>query len=188
MSFRAKRRTCALCRRCLSASSLHGSFALLRMTRRFLAFTLNPVHKIIRFRPLCVILIRRRVKNRSVAVENEYRRNRQLPAFIAIGEGKIDERTAIDGFLQRWHAISQPKLPRDFVPSIGEQRESQLVLIVHEKRLLHSLRRNGNERRSRLLNLRQNEIHRLHLADAKRTPASADKAEHESSVGEQVRR
>ena len=53
-----------------------------------------------RLRPFRVILIRRCVKNGAVAIENVGRRNRQLPAVVAIGERQVDERAAVDGFLR----------------------------------------------------------------------------------------
>ena len=62
------------------------------------------------------------------------------------------------------------------------------MLIVHKERLLHGLRGKGNERRSRLLKLRQDEIHGFHLPDAEWTPSSADEAKHKPAFGEQIGR
>ena len=86
------------------------------------------------------------------------------------------------------NSIGQSKLPRDFVACIGEQRKAQLVLVVHEERLLHRLRRDSDERRSSLLDLRQDEVHSFHLSYTKRTPASANETHHKLSLGEQVGR
>ena len=52
--------------------------------------------------------------------------------------------------------------------------------------IAYGLRRNRRERRACLLDLRQDEIHRLHLANAKRAPAPTNEAEHEASFGEQI--
>src|SRR5580704_7059507 len=130
-----------------------------------------------RFRPLRVVLVRRRIEHRAVVIEDISCRNRQLPALISVGERQIDERPPVHNFLRRWDTISQPKFLCELIPGIREQRKAQLVLIVHKERLLHGLRGNGDERCSRLLNLRQNEIHGFHLPHAKRAPAPADEAE-----------
>ena len=62
------------------------------------------------------------------------------------------------------------------------------MLIVHEERLLHRLWRNSDESRPGLMNLRQDEIHGLHLPHTKRTPSPADEADYQASFRQQVRR
>ena len=60
------------------------------------------------------------------------------------------------------------------------------MLIVHEERLLHGLRRDGDEGRSGLLDLRQGQIHGFHLSDAERAPAPADEVDDEAAIRQQV--
>ncbi len=77
-----------------------------------------------------------------------------------------------------------PNCRATLLPGIRKQWKAQLVLIVHEERLLHRLRRNGDERRTAsLLDLRHDEVHGFHLADAEWTPPAANEAEHEASIG-----
>src|ERR1700736_2366230 len=97
-------------------------------------------------RPLGIIFICRREQNYAVPVDDVGGGNGQLPAFVTVGEGQVHERAPIYRFLSFRRAVSQSKLSRDFVASIGEQRKAQLVLMVHEERLLHGLRTDGEER------------------------------------------
>src|ERR1700735_4221607 len=59
---------------------------------------------------------------------------------------------------------------------------------MHEERLFYSLRRDGDERSSCPLDLRRNQIHRLHLPPAKPTPPPPNKAQHELLPRQQGRR
>src|SRR3984957_14201945 len=81
----------------------------LKMTRhlKYLGTSWKNLHDFRRFRPLRVILIPRCENNRSVAIENISRRNRQLPAVIAVGERQIDERSPVYRLLRRGHAVGQ---------------------------------------------------------------------------------
>src|SRR6202035_252672 len=100
---------------------------------KYLGTSLKNLHDFRRFRPLRVILIPRCENNRSVAIENISRRNRQLPAVIAVGERQIDERSPVYRLLRRGHAVGQSKLACNLVTRVGEQSKAQLVLIVHEE-------------------------------------------------------
>ncbi len=57
---------------------------------------------------------------------------------------------------------------------------------MHEERLLDRLGRNGNQLRSSLLDLRQDEVHGFHLPHAERAPPSANEAQHQPSLREQI--
>ena len=60
------------------------------------------------------------------------------------------------------------------------------MLMMHEKRLLHRLRRDGNQRRPNLLNLREDQIHRFQLPYAEWTPPSTNEANHQPPAAEQI--
>ncbi len=66
-------------------------------------------------------------------IHNEGPWNRQLPAGIAIGKGKIDECSPVNALLFVWNTIDQSKLSCDMVPGIAQQAKPQLVLVDHEE-------------------------------------------------------
>src|SRR6266700_7831870 len=92
------------------------------------------------FRTLGVIFIGGSVQDPSVAIDDVGRGNWQLPTLVTVGKGQVDESAAVNGFLQRRHAIRQSKLTRYFIASVGEKRKAELMLVVHEERLFHGLR------------------------------------------------
>ena len=55
-----------------------------------------------------------------------------------------------------------------------------------EERLLHRLRRNGNKRRPSFLDVSEDKIHRLKLADTERAPASAEENNYERPAGQKL--
>src|ERR1700728_679354 len=143
-------------------------------------------HAFRRFRTLRVIFVVRCEQDRAIAVDDVGRGNRQLPTVIAMLEGQVDERAFVECPLFIGYTVGKPELPRHIVAAIGEQREAKLVLITHEEGLLHGLRRNCRERSANPLNLWRDEVHRLHLTHAERTPAAADEAEYEAAFCEQI--
>src|SRR5215471_837326 len=62
------------------------------------------------------------------------------------------------------------------------------MLIMHEKRLFHRLRRDGDQRSPRLLDLGPDQVHRFHLPYAEWTPPPTNEANHQPPAVEQIRR
>jgi len=115
-------------------------------------------------------------------VENESRWNWQFPTFITIDEWQVDKSALVDSLLIVGNSVDEAELARDLIACIAEKRKAQLVLIVHEERLLHGLRRDCDEGCAGLLEFRHDQVHSFHLAHAKGAPASANDADHELAV------
>ena len=106
---------------------------------------LKEVDDVLGLGTLRAVLVRGSVEHVTIAVDDVGRGNRQLPALVAIHKRQVDEGTLIDRLLFVGDAVSLAELPRHFVSGIGEQRKAQFVLVAHEERLLHGLRRNRNQ-------------------------------------------
>src|SRR5258708_1257992 len=85
--------------------------------------------------------------------------------------------TPVNFLLIVGHAGGKSEALRDFASGIAQQREAKLVLVGHERRLVHRLRRNGNQGCASFFDLGIDRVHRFHLSDAEWTPASPNKAD-----------
>src|SRR5581483_565596 len=116
------------------------------------------------------------------------RGHRQLPSIIAVGKRKVDEGSTINPLLFLRDAINHPKLPGHAISRIRQKRKPEIVLVGHEERLLDCLRRNGDQRGTGGLDLRQHGVYCLELADAEWAPPSAEEANDQSAFAKQVSR
>ncbi len=123
----------------------------------------------------------RRCKSRGWATPS-YR----FVSVTAIDKRKIDEGRAVELLLLVGNFVDESELAGEFIVRVDEHGESELVLVVHEESLLLGLRRDGDDRGVSRNNLRGNVVHRLHLADAERTPASANEAENQAAFAEKI--
>src|SRR5208282_2991210 len=139
-----------------------------------------------RLRSLGVVFVGSSEQDTAIAIKNKRRRNRQLPTRVAVHEGQIDEGASVKPLLFVGDAIHQSELACQLVARIDQQRKGKLVLVTHEEGLLLRLRRDGNQRSSRALNLGGNVIHGFHLPHAEWTPAPADEYENQPSFAQKI--
>ena len=97
------------------------------------------------FRALGVFGIGSGIEHTTVAIDYVRRRNRESPGFVPIGEWQVDEGAAVDGLLVVGNPVDESELAGELVAGIAQEREAELMLVVHEERLLDSLRRDGDQ-------------------------------------------
>src|SRR5437588_11214763 len=97
------------------------------------------------FRALGVFGIGSGVEHGAVTVDYVRGGNRESPGFVPIGEWQVDEGAAVDGLLVVGNPVDESELAGELVAGIAQEREGELMLVVHEERLLDSLRRDGDQ-------------------------------------------
>src|SRR5581483_493860 len=131
--------------------------------------------QVVRFGTVRIIRVGIDIADVSGSVNYIRRRNRQFPLWISIYVRQIYKRSLVDRRLIFRNFITEPEPTSHFISGVAKQWKYQMMLVCHQIRLVDGLWRNCDKRGPSPLNVRINRIHRLHLSDAERTPASTEK-------------
>jgi len=111
-----------------------------RRTRLTLASAAEYLQNVRWFGTRGVVGVRGSISHSAVTIDYVRGRNREFPAFVSVDDRQIDEGTAVYDLLVVGNPVDESELAGELVAGIAQERESELMLVEHEERLLDGLR------------------------------------------------